>query len=285
LPGINREVAALIVAVLAAPVIFAALAWRYIQRGLSLYFRNLPVYLIASVGVFVVASLANVVQRTIAGTTLGSNLVDWSEEPSFVQWTMGIGLGGFQQLVLTLILAPPIIQATYLLTQHDRRGWRESIRTAITRLPDLFITVLVTAGIVIALTLSIVLIPVALYLGVRWLFVAQAVIIDGANAWNARQRSSAIVSGHWLRSLGIGLLITFLTGLVGPLVAMLLLVLTSVSLNTAGLISGVIYSVAYPVTIMAATLFYLGRRGDASRPAPSDTDPVVGPASTVMTPA
>lgn len=274
LPGINREIAALIAAVLAAPFILSALAWRYVQRGVALYARNLPIYLLASLAVFGVASLATVIERFVARTTLGSSLVEWTDDPSFVQWVMGIGLGGFQQLALALVVAPAIMQATYELSRKDQTGWRESWMLALRRLPETLGAILMAAAIILVLTISILLVPIAILLAVRWLFVGQAVIIDGASVSDARKHSASVVKGHWMRALGLALLVVFLTGLVGPLVAMLLLVLTTISLSTAELISGVVYSIAYPIAIMASTLFYLNRRGNLSQPIPVDAAPV-----------
>jgi hypothetical protein len=65
----------------------------------------------------------------------------------------------------------------------------------------------------------------------------------------------------------------FLTGIVGPLVAMVLLVVTSISMNTAEIISGIIYSMAYPIAIMAATMFYLVRRDGADTADPLTEEP------------
>lgn len=262
LPGIGREIAALLVAILVAPLILSVLAWRYVKRGIALYARNLPVFLLASVAVFIVASLANAVQQWVSNTYLGAEFVKWTDDPSFVRWSMGLGLGGFQQLILALFIAPAIIHATYLLTTHDRHRWRESWLVAVRRLPEMIGAVTIVALVVALLMVTIALAPIAIYVGVRWLFISQAVIIDGAKPLNARRFSAAVVDGNWLRSAGIALLLFFMTGLLGPIIAMLMLVLTPITLNTADWISAIVYSIAYPVAILAATLFYLNRRGD-----------------------
>jgi hypothetical protein len=280
LPGLNREIAALLVALVATPFVIAAFALRYVKFATAMYFRNLHVFLVVSAAVLVVARLSAWVEQAFREFRLGAELVDWAEEPSFVRWVIGIGLGGFQQLMLALIVAPAIIQATYDLTRRERPGWRPTWKIGLQRLPSTFGAVLLTVGILATLTLSIVLIPLAVLLGVRWLFVAQAVILDGEGAWNARRRSGMVVQGHWFRALGYALLAFFLSGLAGPLAAMLLLVATSITMHTAELISGAIYAVAYPIAIIAATLFYLNRRGAYdTQQVPATTVVPVEPAS------
>ncbi|MGE3797739.1 MAG: hypothetical protein AB7G88_07840, partial [Thermomicrobiales bacterium] len=77
-------------------------------------------------------------------------------------------------------------------------------------------------------------------------------------------------------ALGFAMLADFLTGITGPLTAMILLLLTSMSINTAEIISGVIYCIAYPVAIMAATLFYLYRRENRPGLATSPASMIAG---------
>ncbi len=259
LPGIGQVMTIIIIAALIAPFILAILASKYVVKGAKLYFRNLHLFLSASLGVFIIAALANWIEQQLIQWGAGSNLVELTKDISLVQFITGIGLGGFQQLALGLTIAPAVTQVTYDLVQRDAGNWSTGWRKAIVRFPVSMGAILGTLLILLVLSSTIVLLPLAVYLGVRWFFVGQAVIIDGAGVLNSRRRSGQIVSGHWITALGFAMLGIFLTGISGPLTAMILLVLTSMSMNTAEIISGAIYCVAYPVAIMAATLFYLVR--------------------------
>lgn len=263
LPGIGQLMAVVILAALIAPFVLAVLASKYVVESAKLYFRNIHLFLSASLGVFIVAAIANRIEVQLIRWGAGSQLVEWTKDVSLVQFITGIGLGGFQQLALGLTVAPAVIQVTYDLVQRDSGSWREGWRRAFWRLPVSIGAIFLTVVIFLVLSSTIILLPLAIYLGVRWLFVAQAVIIDGAGIVNSRQRSSQIVSGYWIVALGFAMLGIFLTGITGPLIAMILLVLTPMSMGTAELISGAIYCIAYPVAIMAATLFYLKRRNQA----------------------
>ncbi|MGE3799154.1 MAG: hypothetical protein AB7G88_15095, partial [Thermomicrobiales bacterium] len=238
LPGIGQFLTAVIIAAVVAPFILAALAFRYVVAGATLYFRNIHLFLVASVAVFAVASAANWIEQALIRWGAGSELVRWTEDVSLVQFITGVGLGGFQQLSLGLIVAPAVIQVTYDLMRRDRTSWKAGWHTAIRRFPTTVGAIALTVLVFLVLSSTIILFPLAVYLGVRWLFVAQAVIIDGAGAVNSRRRSAEIVSGHWITALGFAMLAVFLTGITGPLTAMILLVLTSMSMNTAEIISG-----------------------------------------------
>ncbi|MBX3071170.1 MAG: hypothetical protein KF883_11770 [Thermomicrobiales bacterium] len=274
LPGIGRVMTAILLAAIAVPFIFAAIASRYVVKGARMYIRNIHQFLLASVAVFLVASGANWFEQRLIQWGAGSELIQWTQDVSLARFITGIGLGGFQQLALGLLVAPAVIQATYQLFRTDRIDWKIGWSIALTRFPTSVGAIAVTVAIFLALSSTIILFPLALFLGVRWLFVGQAVIIDNAGMFaDSRRRSSQIVAGYWMVALGFALLMVFLTGIVGPLVAMVLLVVTSISMNTAEIISGIIYSMAYPIAIMAATMFYLVRRDGADTADPLTEEP------------
>lgn len=97
-------------------------------------------------------------------------------------------------------------------------------------------------------------VPFALtvYLAVRWVFVAQTVMIDGKRGWPALDESARLVRGEWWRSLGILLVVALIQ--LGPV-----LVGTTASLLPAligATIAALIFALVLPFYAGAQTLLY-----------------------------
>jgi ABC-type nickel/cobalt efflux system permease component RcnA len=103
-----------------------------------------------------------------------------------------------------------------------------------------------------------------MYKGVQWFFSLQAVIIDGRGIWDARRRSAQLVHRNWWKALGMVVLVTLLSGAPGPAAGMVLFVTEVVSIETAGVISSVLFAISYPIAIIASTRLYLQLRDGAS---------------------
>ena len=121
-----------------------------------------------------------------------------------------------------------------------------------------FLAAALIAGVVLSATmLSIILIPVALYLLVSWFFIAQICVTEGAQGpLRALGRSRILVRGSWWRTAAILAGLTLLSAL--PALA----VYTIPTSNLAG--SLVLYvigpSVAAPFLAASQTLLYLDLR-------------------------
>jgi hypothetical protein len=70
-------------------------------------------------------------------------------------------------------------------------------------------------GIVLLLFVTILGIPFAVYLAVRWAFFPQMVVLEGARAGEALSDSSDIVQGHWWRTFGILFVVWLLAAIIG----------------------------------------------------------------------
>jgi hypothetical protein len=88
----------------------------------------------------------------------------------------------------------------------EGQAFMQAIRRAGSLIGAFAIVILVFAG----LTLIIIGIPIAVYLIVRWLFVPQTVIVDGASATGALHASSELVRGSWWGTLGRALVVALL---------------------------------------------------------------------------
>jgi hypothetical protein len=261
IPQLGDQIMAAVIAALIAPIVLASLAWRYVARAVRVYSRHSFLFLGAAITVLIVSILGGLVNRVAEETRIGSALLEYAGEPSIPQFVLGIGLGGIQHFLLIVLVGPAVIQLTYGLTRNDPTSLRQSWRIALRRLPTTIAAILISTGLLVLMAATVVLIPLALYKSVYWLYTPHAVMIDGASARRARHVSAEAVKGHGLQTLGMALLIGFLTGVPGPVISMALVVFGGLSLDSGEVISAVIFAVVYPLSIVASTLYYLNIRG------------------------
>jgi len=112
----------------------------------------------------------------------------------------------------------------------------------------------------LALNLTAVLVPVAVWLGVRWILLAQVVELENRSAIEGLRRSSALVRGRWLRVaslVGVGAALAFAAG---PLLGALLILLTNAPLALMNVVAGLVYAAAMPLVALVTTYVYLDAR-------------------------
>ena len=111
-------------------------------------------------------------------------------------------------------------------------------------------------GSVILLTIVVVGIPFAIRRFVRWSLFAQASVSEDLDARESLRRSAQLVDGHWWRTFGFTALVDVLAALSGPLLGVLLLLLTDRSLNFINLAGSLVYTITVPYAALALTLYY-----------------------------
>ncbi len=101
----------------------------------------------------------------------------------------------------------------------------------------------------LGMVITIIGIPFAIYFGIRWIFIWQAVMVEGVGARDALSRSSEAVKGDWWRVLGIAIVVGIIVWVIGFVVGLI---------PTVGSTIGVILST--PIGIIGATLLYYDLR-------------------------
>jgi hypothetical protein len=184
--------------------------------------------------------------------------------------TSGEAAGALALLVLFLgttlaLLAFGLVQAatTCALVEVDAGkeiGPIDAYRLAFRRFRPLLGSLLLAVGAWVALTATAVLIPVALWLAVRWSLLAQVVELEGASAVGGLHRSSRLVRGRWFRVaslVGVGLVLALA---IGPLVGALLILVTQASLPLLNVVAGIVYALAMPFVAITTTYVYVDAR-------------------------
>lgn len=106
---------------------------------------------------------------------------------------------------------------------------------------------------VVLFVITIVGIPWGIQRLVRWLFVQQAVMLDGAKAKDALDRSAEAVIGSWWRTLGIWLFISILAGIPAGLIAAIFSLAPIAVSSTA---TAFIDALLLPFVVIGTTLLY-----------------------------
>jgi hypothetical protein len=112
----------------------------------------------------------------------------------------------------------------------------------------------------IVLTSTVILIPVAIWLAIRWCLVAPVVELEDRRPYASLRRSGELVRGRWIR---VGSLVGVSAAIaltLGPLLGALLIFLTEVPLGFLNLVAGVVYAIAMPfVALVTAYVFFDAR--------------------------
>jgi hypothetical protein len=111
-----------------------------------------------------------------------------------------------------------------------------------------------------ALTATTLLIPVALWLAVRWCLVAPVVMLEGTGGSNALRRSARLVRRRWWRTASLVGLSAVISLGAGPLLGALLIFLVDLPLATINIVAGLVYAAALPFVGLVTAYVYFDAR-------------------------
>ena len=133
-------------------------------------------------------------------------------------------------------------------------------RLALRRARPLLGGLAVAVAIWVLLTATAVLTPIAIWLAVRWLFLAQTVQIEGLGGVRGLRRSARLVQGRWLRVGSLVGISAALALVAGPFLGALLILLTDAPLALMNVVAGVVYAVSMPFVALVASYTYFDAR-------------------------
>ena len=209
-----------------------------IQAAITLYTQNFrPLFLIATLAIPL--GIASAVA------------VDSATDPDATTALLALFL--FAQLVVDIIVIAALIVALQRIDAGQPSEFGQAYDDAFARLTPLFGSAIRVVFHVMLLAITIIGIPWAIQRTVRWLFVEQAVILDGARARESLARSALAVEGSWWRTLAVVLVVSVIAAFPG-------FALSGMFLFAPVLVSGTVGSVAaaamLPFRTIALTMLY-----------------------------
>ena len=231
--------------------------WGYFMEALDIYGNELRTFL----GIGILAVPIGLAFNGFVYLSRKLPPVDWLlkllNNSAHGNLTLAAIAGGAQQAAMTLIVVPAIIVAMKEIREGYTPGVWRSVREGLRYFPAMvaaLILYVVTLGIA---TISILLIPVAVYVAVRWLFYPQAIILDDQKrGWNGLLFSWNATRGQWLKTLGstIGFLVLALVP--GPLIGVVLLIIGGSGVRFANVASSFLYGLLLPLAYIGLTMVY-----------------------------
>ena len=162
-------------------------------------------------------------------------------------------------LGLALVLAATA-RALAEIDEGRQVGPIDAYRMALAKLRPLLRSLGVGVAVWVLLGATGFLLPVALWLAVRWSLLAQAVELEDRGGRSALRRSAELVRGRWLRVaslVGVGATLALLAG---PLLGALLILLTQAPFAVLNVVAGIVYALAMPFVALTAAYVYFDAR-------------------------
>ena len=200
------------------------------------------------------------VQWLVFRVALLAPLVDEAGERNAFVDALALGLG----LVFT-ILGFALVQAAAARALVEIDAGRpvtalSAYRAVLPRLRALVPALVIFVVVQAVLDLTVVLLPVAVFLLVRWSLIGSVAAVEGGTAVGLLRRSAALARGHWWRVASVALGVTAVALLLGPAIGVLVLLATGAAFDLVNLIAALVYVTALPFAATASAYLYFDLR-------------------------
>jgi hypothetical protein len=156
------------------------------------------------------------------------------------------------QLAVGLLVVAATLSAIQDIANGVKPGFGRSYDAAFSRFPALAVAELRALFHVFLFAITVVGIPWAIQRFIRWIFVQQTVMLEGAQPKEALSRSAAVVEGSWWRTAGISLGL----GLPAAAVTLGFLSFPFGPIAVSSTMSAAMGALVSPFVIVATTLLY-----------------------------
>jgi hypothetical protein len=200
---------------------------------------------------FVVAGLQSVLIR--ATSLVG---ISPDGEGGGIRVALAVGIG----TVLTLLALGFVQAASARAIAEIDAGRGVSVLgaygMALDSIRPLLGALVIAVTVVTVLWLSLFLIPIAIWLVVRWALLVPVAELEERSALEALQRSAELVRREWLKAGTLVAAAAFLAVVAGPLLGALLILLVDAPFELVNVVAGLVYAVAMPLVGITTTYVY-----------------------------
>jgi hypothetical protein len=224
-----------------------------------LYLRRWPLFVGIGLAFLPIAGLTAVIQSLVFGFLGLAGIETEGEATGNLAFAVA-GLGGVLALVGVAIVLAATSRAVVEVDAGRPIDPVGAYRLALRTLPRSLAALAIAAVVVVLLDVSILLVPVAVWLLGRWALAITVVQLEDARPGEALRRSSRLVRGRWFKVASLVVIGAALALAAGPFVGALLIFATDAPFAALNVVSGIVYAVSMPFVALATTYAYFDAR-------------------------
>lgn len=253
---------AILLGIIAVVALLVSRVWPFFMEALDIYGKELRTFLgigIVAVPIGIAFNGLELLSRSVPPLDLVTRFFDNDNSGRLVSSIISIVL---QLAATAVVVAPAVIYAMKEMRRGVRPGVVPSFRGALRRVPRLAGALFILVALLAALSVTVILIPVAVYVLVRMQFFSQAILFDDApNAWAALRMSWNATRGHWWTALTRTLAFQLLATLPGPLSGIILLIIGGSNVQFSNVVSSFVYAAFIPIAYIGLSATYRRLKG------------------------
>ncbi|MBX3069022.1 MAG: glycerophosphoryl diester phosphodiesterase membrane domain-containing protein [Thermomicrobiales bacterium] len=231
--------------------------WAYFLEAIDIYGDELRTFLGIGALVIPLGFLGSLVSSYLARVPPFAWIGDPFNNSRAGSAAIALAVGSLTQVVMILVVTPAVIVAMRDIRNGIKPGVIESYKGAIKALPLTVPIVIVFVVLSFLVPLLWILLPVVVYLLIRWMFSFHAGIIDGYTPFNlAMKQSWAVTRGRWFRAVLGSLIFQVLAIIPGPLVGVLVMIVGGSRVGFANFLSSFVYALTIPLATIGITMLY-----------------------------
>ena len=235
-------------------------AWGQILAAAGrMYVKRTPLFLGIGLLFIPLAGLISLLQTLLIGG-FGLLGIDTTGESAGALALLVVALGTTLTLLGLGLVQAATASALVRIDAGQAIGPVQAYRIALTKTRALLGGLGLTAAAWVALTATGILLPVAIWLGIRWSLLAPVVELEDRSATDALRRSAELVRRRWFRVASLVGISAALALVAGPLLGALLIFLTDAPLPLLNIVAGVVYGLAMPFVALVTSYVYFDAR-------------------------
>jgi hypothetical protein len=235
-------------------------AWgQILSAAARMYVARLPLFVGIGLLLIPVTLLVALLQAIVLGASSIAGIETDGESGGFLVFLV-IAVGTTLTLFGLGLVQAATARALYELDAGRAIGPIRAYRLALDSARPLLGALAVAVVVVSLLVSSVFLLPVAVWLTVRWALLVPAAELEDLKALGALRRSGKLVRHGWLKVASLIVAGAGLAVVAGPFLGALLIILTDAPFGVLNVVAGIVYALAMPFVALTTAYVYFDMR-------------------------